>query len=154
MAYAIVRLRGVAKKNHDHRKTLDSLRLSKIHHTTIVPENANYEGMISTVEHHVTYGELDAETATALLEERGRGEGDIPVDDDLVAEHTEYGSVEELAGALADDEVDLGSVDGIKPVFRLAPARGGFDSKKRHVNEGGSLGYRGDAINDLLERMI
>lgn len=154
MAYAVVRLRAGPSADHDHKKTLESLRLNRIHHATLVPEDENYEGMLNTVEHHVTYGEVDEDTATALLEERGRIPGDEDLTDDVVDEHTGYGSIDGLAAALADEEADLAHLDGIKPVFRLAPARGGFDSKKRHFNEGGSLGYRGDAINDLLERMV
>lgn len=154
MSYVLVRLSGSADRRHDKKLTLESLRLLKLHHATVVPENPSYEGMLKKVEHDITYGELDQDTAVQLLESRGRGVSDVDLDDDYVAEHTPYGSVEELATALVEDDVDLGKLDGIKPVFRLTPARGGFEGKKRHFNEGGSLGYRGGAINDLIERML
>lgn len=154
MAYAVIRLRGQADRNHALRKTLDSLRLHRVHHATIVPETPSFQGMLKKVEHLVTYGELDQDTATELLKVRGRASGDRELTDDIVAEHTEYGSIAELAEALTNDEVSIGQLGGIKPVLRLSPARGGFEGKKRHINEGGSLGYRADAINDLLERML
>ncbi|RLI23172.1 50S ribosomal protein L30, partial [Candidatus Bathyarchaeota archaeon] len=43
----------------------------------------------------------------------------------------------------------------IKPVFRLHPPRKGFKGKiKKSFKAGGASGYRGEAINELLERMI
>lgn len=154
MSYVVVRLRGVADRSKDQRKTLESLRLHKIHHATIVPATPAYDGMLKHVEHLVTYGDLDADTAEDLLRERGRGPGDVAVDDAFVQEHTPYGSIEELAEALTDDDVDIGKLSPLKPVFRLSPATGGFAGKKRHFNEGGSLGYRGDEISDLIGRML
>lgn len=155
MGYVVVRMRGHADRDHGQRKTLESLRLHKPNHATVVPENVSYEGMLKKVEHLVTYGELDGGTATELLRSRGEIPGGDAITDEHVDEHTEYGSVEELAAALVDDQVAIGTLEGaLKPVFRLAPARGGFESKKRHFNEGGSLGYRGEAINDLIDRML
>jgi large subunit ribosomal protein L30 len=154
MSYVVIRLRGQTKLRHDQKKTLESLRLLKINHATIVPETDEYEGMLKKVEHFVTYGDLSADTAEALLEERGRVRGGDPIDDDEVAENTDFDTVSELAEALADGDADLAYLDDIKPVFRLAPARGGLDNTKRHVNEGGSLGYRGEDIDDLIERML
>jgi large subunit ribosomal protein L30 len=46
-------------------------------------------------------------------------------------------------------------VEGINPVFRLAPPRkGGYEGIKRAYSVGGALGYRSKDINKLLERMI
>lgn len=41
-------------------------------------------------------------------------------------------------------------------VFHLPPPRGGFGRKgvKKSYREGGALGDRGEAINDLLKRMV
>lgn len=154
VSFAVIRLRGLAEHGPDHKKTLDSLRLHHVHHATIVPEEDSFQGMLNRVEHHVTYGEIDAETATQLLTERGRVTGGDPLTDETVEANTDYGSIEELAQALVDEEARIGDLGEIKPVFRLAPARGGFNGKKRHFNEGGSLGYRGEEINALIERML
>lgn len=154
MTYAVIRLRGESKLRHDQEKTLESLRLHKTNHATLVPETDEFEGMLSKVEHFTTYGELDRDTAEALLAERGRVRGGDTLTDEAVAERTDFDGIEALAGALADGEADVGRLDGVKPVFRLAPAEGGFSNTKRHVNEGGSLGYRGADINDLIDRML
>lgn len=41
-------------------------------------------------------------------------------------------------------------------VYRLSPPKKGFERKgiKKDFKKGGALGYRGEKINDLLERMI
>jgi large subunit ribosomal protein L30 len=41
----------------------------------------------------------------------------------------------------------------MKPLFRLHPPRKGYKGIRNSVKEGGSLGYRGEAINDLAKRM-
>ncbi len=43
-----------------------------------------------------------------------------------------------------------------KKFFRLAPPIGGFERKgiKKPYSVGGALGYRGEAINDLIKRML
>ena len=43
-----------------------------------------------------------------------------------------------------------------KKFYRLAPPIGGFERKgiKKPYTIGGALGYRGEAINDLIERML
>lgn len=154
MSLVVVRMRGRADRRHDHKKTLELLRLHRIHHATIVPENAVYQGMVKKVEHFVTYGKLSEDAALKLLESRGRAPGNKPLTDAYVAEHTPYATLSELAAALTSGDADLGKLEGIKPVFRLAPAKGGFEGKKRHFNEGGALGNRGENINELIERML
>ncbi|MGH2670421.1 MAG: 50S ribosomal protein L30 [bacterium] len=156
MSLVVVRLRGVAGRSPDHRMTLELLRLFKVNHATIVPANDSYRGMLKKVEHFVTYGDLTKETAVKLLRERGRAPGNKPLTDTYVREETPYGSLAELAEALAGDQVDIGHLDAIKPVFRLNPARGGLEGrgKKHHVSAGGALGYRGKDINAFIERML
>jgi large subunit ribosomal protein L30 len=42
----------------------------------------------------------------------------------------------------------------IKPLFRLNPPKKGHRTVKRSFVNKGSLGYRKDAINTLIERML
>jgi len=49
----------------------------------------------------------------------------------------------------------LKDLPGVKPVFRLHPPRKGFKgSIKKSYRAGGEAGYRGEAINDLIRRMV
>ena len=75
------------------------------------------------------------------------------VTDEYVAENSDYNNIAELAEALINSEVKLADV-GIKPVFRLHPPRKGYEDIRLSVNEGGSLGYRGEEIKDLAKRML
>ena len=47
-------------------------------------------------------------------------------------------------------------VEGMKPIFRLHPPRGskGWGGIKRSYKVGGALGFRGEAISDLADRMM
>ena len=75
------------------------------------------------------------------------------VDDEWVAEHTEYDGVDALAEALVDEETTLREA-GLAPTLRLHPPRGGNDGVKHPTKEGGELGkHSTEAIDDLLEAM-
>lgn len=154
MSLAVLRVRGRPERSDRQERTLKQMRLHAPNHATIVPSTDSWKGMMKKVEHFITYGELTPAGALQLLTERGRAPGNKPLTDEYVAEHTEYGSIEELAQAIAEDEADLTKLTSIKPVFRLHPPRGGFKNNKRHFREGGTLGYRGDEINQLIERML
>ena len=61
----------------------------------------------------------------------------------------------EMAKAILADEFKANvKNNGIKPVFRLHPPIKGYEGNKRSWKNGGALGYRGDAINDLIARML
>ena len=45
-------------------------------------------------------------------------------------------------------------VEAAKPVCRLHPPVKGYEGNKRSYRNGGALGYRGEAINDLINRML
>lgn len=154
MSLGVIRVRGRPERSEEQERTLQHLRLHAPNHATIIPKDDAHMGMVRKVEHFITYGELTTDGVLKLLKERGRAPGNKPLTDDYVAEHTEYASLEALAEAVAGDEIKLNQLNGIKPVFRLHPPRGGFENNKRHFTEGGTLGYRGDEINALIERML
>jgi len=89
-----------------------------------------------------------------LIERRGEpAEGDAEVDDEWVAEETDYEDIAALAEALVAEETTLDDA-GLAPVVRLHPPRGGHDGIKHPVIEGGQLGaHETDGIDDLLEAM-
>ncbi len=80
-------------------------------------------------------------------------EGDADVDDEWVAEHTDYDDVSGLAFALLSEETTLRE-QGLSPVLRLHPPRGGHKGQKHVTKEGGQLGkHTTEQIDDLLEDM-
>ncbi|MBS3760929.1 MAG: 50S ribosomal protein L30, partial [Halodesulfurarchaeum sp.] len=80
-------------------------------------------------------------------------EGDADVDDDWIAEQTDYDSVAELADVLLDGETTLRD-EGLSPTLRLHPPRGGHEGLKNPRSQGGQLGTHSTAeIDELLAAM-
>ena len=52
------------------------------------------------------------------------------------------------------DEVKYADLKEVKPLFRLHPPRQGYEAVKKDFKTHGSLGYRGEKINALIERML
>ena len=98
-------------------------------------------------------GEIDADLLAEIIAKRGKFTGNNKVTDEYVAENSDYKNIDELAKAVIAGEVKLMDLD-IKPVFRLHPPRKGYEDIRLSVKEGGSLGYRGENIKDLAERML
>ncbi|MCE4604094.1 MAG: 50S ribosomal protein L30 [Aeropyrum sp.] len=157
--YAIIRIRGTADLHPDLEKTLHLLRLRRryvaaIYHSSL----PGIRDMMRKVEPWATYGEIEVGTLEKLLRVRGRLEGDKPITDEWVSSVLGLeGGVGELAEKLVAGEIHYHRLadKGVKPFFRLHPPRGGFKrSIKRPYGDGGELGYRGVAINDLITRML
>ena len=151
---AVVQLRGEVDVSQDVVDTLDMLNVGRVNHATLVPETPTYEGMVTKVNDVVAHGEPSAETVAGLLRRRGDpAEGSATIDDEWVAENTDYDGVDALAEALVAEETTL-QEQGVSPTLRLHPPRGGHDGIKKSVTEGGQLGPHGtEEIDGLLEAM-
>ncbi len=151
--YAVVQVRGVVNTRHEIKETLKMLRLHHINHCVLIPETPEYLGMIRKVKDFVAYGEVEAETLETILKTRGRLLGNKPLTDEYLKSASDYGSVSELAEALAEGKVKLKDIPELKPVLRMHPPRKGYKTIKRTFNQGGALGYYGREINALLYKM-
>lgn len=156
MTFLIVRVRSDRGVERSIRDTMAMMNLTRVNHATIVPENSTYAGMLQKSKDFVTWGVVDAGTIENLLKERGRMVGDKPVDDAAIKAGSDFKSVKDFSKALASGEATMKSVDGLKPVLRLHPPRGskGWGGIKRAFSVGGALGFRGEEISSLAERMI
>lgn len=154
MTYAVVRVRGTSNVHPRIRDTLEMLNLTRANHGTLVPATDSTRGMLQAAKDFVTWGRVDAATVERLLAERGRLQGEAPLTDDHVADTTDFGSIAELAEAIAAGKARLKDVPGLKRVLRLPPPRGGYEGVKRAWRTGGALGDRGRDIADLLDRML
>jgi len=154
MAYAVVRVRGSVGVRGDIADTLKMLRLHRVNHCVIVPNTETYVGMLNKAKDYITYGEIDKDTLVKLILRRGRLPGNKKLNEEKVKELMDL-SVEELAEKIANEEILLKNTP-LKPVFRLHPPRKGYDKAgiKKPFSVGGALGYRGDNINTLLEKMM
>lgn len=137
---AIVLVRGTVKTPRQIIDTLLMLRLYRKNHVVVVPNTPAYQGMIDTVKDYVTWGEIDEPTYKELISKRGE----------------EYlGRLNDAKNKYAYKTLEVGSKK-YKPYFRLNPPRKGFGRKgvKVGFNAKGALGYRGEKINDLIQRML
>ncbi len=149
--FAIVRLRGDVHTRPEIKDTLEMLRINRVNHCVVVKEDSHYRGMIQKVKDYVAWGKIGDETLALLLEKRGRLAGNVRLTNQVVKEKTPYSSIEELAKAVNSGNASLKDL-GIKPVFRLHPARKGLRSTKKTAQQGGDLGFRQD-IGDLIKKM-
>jgi large subunit ribosomal protein L30 len=156
MSWIVVRARSNVKVEHSIRETMDMLNLTRVNHAVIIPDNAQYRGMLQKAKDYITWGDADAELVEKMLSGRGRLIGDKPISDADVKEGTEFSNIKEFANAIAADEASVKDMPELKRVFRLHPPRGpkGWGGLKRTYVVGGALGPRGEDITALVERMI
>ena len=154
MMQAVVQIRGDVNMDYDVEDTLSMLNLHRVNHCALVPEHETFRGMIAKVNDYVAYGEPSSEVVETLIRKRAEpAEGSGEIDDEWLAENTEYDSVEALAEALLDEETTL-KEQGLTPVLRLHPPRGGHKGIKHPASQGGQLGkHTTEEIDDLLEAM-
>ncbi|MBR3477442.1 MAG: 50S ribosomal protein L30 [Candidatus Methanomethylophilaceae archaeon] len=154
MAYAVIRVRGQPDVNYNIEFTMGLLGLNKVNHCVIVPENDSVKGMLQVAKDYVTWGEVDQATLADMIRARGKVVGDEAVTDEYLKEKSEFATIDDLAKAIIDSDYKLKDIEGVKPVVRLHPPVKGYEGNKRSYKNGGALGYRGAAINDLIKRML
>ena len=156
MTFIVVRARSDVKVERSIRETMGYMNLTRVNHAVIIPDNPQYRGMLQKAKDYITWGQADAAMVERMLSERGRMVGDAPLTDAIVAEHTDYATIADFAKAITAGEANVKDVPGLKRVFRRHPPRGpkGWGGIKRSFVVGGALGSRGDAIVDLVDRMI
>lgn len=140
--YAVVRLRGKSKAGKKVTDTLERLHLTRANHCTIVPADQTFTGMLSQSKDFVTWGEVDGDMLTKMLEKRGFGKDGSRLD----AKRAKAIAHKTLKDKKLDKAV-------IRPVFRLSPPSRGLKSVRLQYPRG-DMGPRGGKINQLLSRMI
>jgi large subunit ribosomal protein L30 len=149
-----VRIRGLSDISQEVKDTLGMLRLTRNCHATLLDNRPAYNGMLRKTKDCLTWGEVSQENVALLLKKRGKLVGDKNLTDEY-AKELGYNSLDDLAEAIFKVDVEFSSLPEVKPLFRLRPPKKGFKGKvKKSYASGGELGYRGDAINDLLKRMV
>ena len=151
---AVVQIRGEVDQSADVRDTLGMLNLHRVNHCTLVPWTDTYRGMVTKVNDWVAYGEPSVDVVETLLQKRAEPfQGKEDVDAEWLSENADYDDFGALAEALVEEETTL-KEQGLSPVLRLHPPRGGHDGIKHPTKEGGQLGkHTSEGIDDLLEAM-
>ncbi|NIO37476.1 50S ribosomal protein L30 [Candidatus Bathyarchaeota archaeon] len=148
-----VRIRGTIRASQKVRATLEMLNLTRNNQAVLVDNRPSFLGMLKTAQNFVTYGEASKETVETLINKRGRREGNKKLSEDY-AKNVGCKSLEGLVEAIFSCELEYWKLPHVKPVFRLHPPTKGFKGKvKKSYGMGGELGYRGEKINELVDRM-
>lgn len=152
MSWAVIRVRGSVNVNPKIKETMKLMKLNRVNHCVIIPENETYTGMLNIIKDYVTWGEIDSETTELLLESSGKSSGNTAFSKGHLKE-TSFKTMKALAKSLTEGKTVMRDVPGLKPLFRLHPPRKGYEGIKRSFKVGGALGYRAEKINNLLRRM-
>lgn len=138
---AAIRIKGVIGMKREVESTLEALRLYKKNYCCVVPNNKIYVGMLKKANDYLAWGEIDEQTFNELVDKRGEQFNDREKDS---------------KGKISYNDFMLINNKKIKKYFRLNSPKKGFGRKglKHSFQQGGALGYRGNAINDLIKRMI
>ena len=150
----VIKITGTVRAQREARETLQFLHLKHTHHAVIIDSRPAYKGMLQRVNSYITYGEPTKETVIMMLQKRARSAGGKKITNEYL-QKAGYKSIDDLAEALITCKVAYHKLPDIQPLFRLHPPSKGFKGKtKQGFNAGGEAGYRGEAINDLVKRMV
>lgn len=133
---AAVRIRGLVNVRPNVKTTLERLMLRRKNWCVLLPDNPTSRGMLKLAQDWIAWGPIKSETVKKLIDKRGEPEGEADIQK-IVKGVEEGKSLKEL---------------GLKQVFRLSPARGGFKSIKYHYPRG-ALG-KWENIDILIEKMM
>jgi len=151
---AVVRVRGTVSAQKEARETLELLHLTHTNHAILVDSRPSYKGMLQRVGNYVTWGEPTKEIVAEMLQKRGRMVGGKKLTDEFILK-AGYKSLDDLAEAIVTCKVAFQKLPDTQPLFKLHPPSKGYKGKtKRSFKAGGEAGYRGEAINELVKRMI
>jgi len=149
-----VKVRGTVSAMREAREILELLRLTHTNHAVLIDSRAAYKGMLQRVNSYVTWGEPTKETVVSMLQKRGRLVGGKKLTDEYL-QKAGYKSIDDLADAILSCKVAFQKLPDVQPLFKLHPPSKGYKGKtKKAFRAGGEAGYRGQAINELVKRMI
>jgi large subunit ribosomal protein L30 len=153
--FAILRVRGPTKVNVDIEYTMKLLRLTRVNHCVIYPEDKKIKGMLFKIRNMVTYGEITKEVLKKMLLKRGFVYDEKGKLLKFKTKYTDEKQLDKLVEEIISGKVKINDIN-LKPVFRLKPPTKGYDRKgiKKTFKEGGVLGYRADHMDKLLLKMI
>jgi len=150
----VVKVRGTIGALREARETLELLRLTHTNHAILIDSRPAYKGMLQLVHNYVTWGEPSKEIVAAMLTKRGRLAGHKKLTDEFAVK-AGFKSIDDLAEQIVACKAVYSKLEGVEPRFKLhPPSKGYHGTTKKSFRAGGESGYRGEAINDLVKRMV
>ncbi|MCW4011165.1 MAG: 50S ribosomal protein L30 [Candidatus Bathyarchaeota archaeon] len=149
----VVKVRGEISARREARETNALLGLSHTNHAVLIDSRPAYKGMLIRAQSYLTWGEASKETVAAMITQRGRLGSKKFTDE--AAQSLGFKSIDDLAEAIYKCTADWSKLEGVTKTFRLRPPKKGYHGKtKKSFRAGGEAGYRGEAINELVKRMV
>ncbi|HSA73033.1 MAG TPA: 50S ribosomal protein L30 [Nitrososphaeraceae archaeon] len=154
MAFLVVRMRGTVNVPFWALTTLKNLYLNKKFSATLVPETADYLGMLRKINQWVAWSKADSEIVKTLIEKRGKKKNPKLVSQKESERKGEYQGIDELVNVIVNDKIKFSDQNSIKPWFSLNPPKGGFKKKsKKQFSDGGILGNNKELL-EIVKRMV
>ena len=148
-----VKVRGIISAQRETRETLDLLHLTHTNHAVIIDNRPDFKGMLIRAQSYITWGEASKETILMMIKQRGKV-GSSSINDEHV-QKLGYPNIDDLAEAVFNCKAHYWKLEGVTPAFKLRPPKKGYKGKtKKSFRAGGEAGYRGEAINELVKRMV
>lgn len=153
MTFLVVRMKGTVNVPFWALTTLQNLYLNKRFSATLVPETADYLGMLRKIKEWVAWSKADSEIVKTLIEKRGKKIAQLDSQKES-KKKDEYKGIDELVNVIVNDKIKFSDQNNIKPWFSLNPPRGGFKKKsKKQFTDGGILGNNKDLL-EIVKRMV
>ena len=131
---AVIRIRGTIGVRRTIKETLIRMNLNRVNSLALLYGNPSNLGMIKKCNDFVTYGEINADTLGKVLTKKGVKSSKEDVE-------------KLLSGEKKAKEV-------LQLPIRLKPPRRGYEDTKTGFSRGGATGFRGEAINEILKRLV
>ena len=151
---AVIRVSGRVGIDKEREYVFKLAHLTRRNHAILIEDTSSNLGSIRKIKDYATWGEVSADTILLLLKKRGMLEGYKKLTESYIKEVLGYTSTQELSKAIYDLKIRVNELPKVKPIFRLHPPTKGFHGSTKKPYPEGELGYRGEAINQLIARMV
>lgn len=150
----VIRLCGSVGIPKEVERIFKYMHLLKGNHGTIMINTPSFNGSLQRLKDYATWGEISKTMLSQLIRKRGKLIGGERITDEYVKNNLGYDSIDTLSKVIHDSKLDFWKIKNVKPLFRLHPPKGGFHKKTNKPFPKGELGYRANAIDDLLKKMM
>ncbi len=150
----VIRLCGSVGISKEVESIFQYIHLLRMNHGTIIINNPSFNGTLERLKDYATWGEISTNMLSQLIRKRGKLIGGERITDEYVKNNIGFDSIDMLSEVIYNSKLDFWKIKNVKPLFRLHPPKGGFRNKMNKPFPKGELGYRANAIDDLLKKMM
>jgi len=157
----VVRVRGHNGLTTQLSKIFAMLGLPSINTARVLRMTRSTGRMFKIIEPYITWGYPSLKSISDLIYKRGRlreGEKRVPITDNLLIEkhlgHLGIICVEDLVHELHKGGQHLNAINKELCSFKLNPPLGKFRNKRVTFEKGGDVGFRGEKIDELIQKMV